>query len=305
MKIQTISDIHGDFETLDKALKVYKDSDAQLLTINGDLLGEIFKDKEREDFLQTSSAMYNFTAQLYNASEGRISSMNQAAQVLSSGQVEVNEETIALAKKYLSFEETAKTRATLQYQEYKTRFDSLGKKVLLVPGNWDLLCLEDVLANENLHMKPKVEIEGLSFIGYGGAGPIPKPIPQDLGFVSSFNSDEAFNHLSSAEDTDVALVHVAPRYFDNPKSTSGEFFMLAYMYRNQPSVILAGHTHHPSIMIEKRTNTVIINPGNLGRYDETDYGTFLQFELDENPGIKKPVLYNVSGDKIKFKNLIS
>ena len=55
MKIIHMSDIHGDFESFDKALEIVKATDAEVLAITGDLSGNLFEGEEKEYFEKINS----------------------------------------------------------------------------------------------------------------------------------------------------------------------------------------------------------------------------------------------------------
>ena len=116
--------------------------------------------------------------------------------------------------------------------------------------------------------------------------------------------DEAFEYLSKYEDAEVALMHSPPLGFGNEKRHIGEYSLLAYLYRNQPSLILTGHTHEPSIIKDKKTDTYVINPGKLGEYNGDASGSFLEIDIDEEELFVKPIAhYVINGDLIKRREL--
>jgi len=306
MKIINISDIHGDFETFAKALKIIKTSDAEVLAINGDLAGNVFEGKEKDSFINISKTFYNFLSQIYNHTNGQIKTIHDTAKFLISNRVKAPDELKKFAEDYLGFEKKAEERMSRQYQEFKQRFDDLEQKVILIPGNWDGKCINDFLEQENIHNISGKEINGIKFVGYGGSKEHPVNLPLDL--TVHYNKDEAYSHLCKHEDAEIALSHNVPRGFEFNGRPPGEYSLLAYLYRNAPSLILTGHTHNPFVSKEKKTGTIVANPGNLGRYENQNFGTFLEIDIDNNFFVKPISLYKInknSIDEYKFEELIS
>ena len=79
----------------------------------------------------------------------------------------------------------------------------------------------------------------------------------------------------------------------NGRMNNGEYALSAFMYRKQPGLILCGHDHERQIHQDEETGTWIINPGNLGRYKDCDFGNFLEIEVDtknmDKPDCIKPI----------------
>ena len=294
-----MSDIHGDFETFDKALNYISKNNADVLTINGDLIGSVFeKSNDRNDFIQINNALQNLMPQIYKNTQGKIHTFHDAAGFLKSDNVKAQPEIKKLAQDYLDFEKKARKNMISQYKKFKERFDDLEQKVILVPGNWEGKCIDEVLRVENIHNKYYEEVNDIKFIGYGGAPLYPVEIPSDL--ITDYNSDELFNHLCKFEDAEIVLTHNVPRGFEGEGSKyPGEYSLLAYLYRNEPSLILTGHLHEPFVVKEPKTGTFIANPGNLGRYNDTRFGTFLELEIDENTFVKPLAFHQVNGNSIE------
>ncbi len=298
VKIIHMSDIHGDFETLDTALKYVEQSDADILAVTGDLVGRVLDEKNLPEFEEAA----NFLMQVYRQTDAEVDSLDAAAEMFVDGKIEVagvNGEK--LAERYLDLEIQAKIEMKKQYRGFKDIFDDLGKKVLLVPGNWDGKCIDDFLAFNNLHNKNVEQVNGISFVGYGGASVFSGEIPVDL--IVRYNEDEMFHHLSAHEEAEVALMHTPPYGFENSERHNGSKLGLAYMFRNTPSLILAGHTHKPLLARESKTKVWVSNSGNLGRYQNSSYGTFFEIELDDNTFVNPLRTYQVVGDEVKVEDI--
>ena len=281
-----MSDIHGDFESFDKALEIVKATDAEVLAITGDLSGNLLGGDEMEYFIKI-----NLFLNQHFSINGPIHNL---AEALASGKLEIPfENTIQLGEEYLKVESVAKERMSNNYKQFKERFNTLKQKVVLVPGNWDGKSIDDILAMENLHEKSPIEINNAQFFGYGSSNETPITIPQDL--LINFDSDSAFQYFSKQESrddlADVVLTHLPPRYFEGKnKINNGDPLMLAYLYKNSPELILCGHTHGVSVIQDKIASTIVANPGNLGRYQNDPFGTFLEIDTNKegftHPDIK-------------------
>ena len=296
-----MSDIHGDFETFDKALHFVKNSDARVLTINGDLAGSVFENEEKKSFINTSQTLINQLPQIHKLTNGQIGTVHNAANFLLSGNVKVPDELKKYSEDYLKFEKVAKEKMSEQYKGFRQRLDELKQKVILIPGNWDGINLDDYLASENIHNKYYGEVDGIKFIGYGGAREYPIELPPDI--ITTFDEDEAYSHLSKYGDAEIVLTYTVPRGFEDEKKYKGEYNLLAYLYRFEPSLILTGHIHVPFIVKEKKSGTFVANPGNLGRYNNQSFGTFLEIDIDGNLFVKPKTMYKIEGDSIKSSGL--
>ena len=280
-----MSDIHGDFGFFDKALDgIVRPSDAEVLAINGDLSGEVFEGEEIKAFQAAAQIIENVRQQVYQATQGKVGTFHGCAEFLLREDVKAGEDVKNAARQYLFSEENARQRMLGTYRELKERFDGLSQRVVLVPGNWDGKCIDDILGKRNLHNKPTEEINGVNFSGYGGAESYPNVLPLDL--TIDFDEDEAFAQLCENGNAEVLLLHTPLRGFSKNGNDLGNYCFNSVMYRNAPSLILSGHSHQRGIFQDPKTKTVVVNPGNLGRYNGSKYGTFLELELDDNLFVK-------------------
>jgi Icc-related predicted phosphoesterase len=297
MRIITMSDIHGDFKSFDKALEVVKNSNADVLTINGDLIGSVFEGEEKDYFIKSYEMLSKLGPQIYQNTEGKINTINGFAKFLTSDNIKVDKNLREISRNYLRFEQLADERALEQYKKFKKRFDDLEQKVFLVPGNWDFKCIDDVLAKENISNKTAYDFKEIKFVGYGGSKELPCEIPPDL--IVNFDKDEAFYHLSKHEDVEIALMHTIPKGFGSESRYIGEYSLLSYLYKNQPTLILCGHTHEPSIIQDRTTETYVINPGKLGEYNNDSRKGFLEINIDDDLFVKPIAHYVFNGESIE------
>ncbi len=292
-----MSDIHGDFESLDKALEIVNKSHADVLTISGDLNGENLDEEDKKQFYESYRELLRVNSQINQLSNGqkRLNCYDTANLVMSrqlrlDNNVADNE-LMKKAANYLSIGEKAKGRIIENYNKFRDRFSKLEQKVFVVPGDWDTKCMDDVLAPNNLHLKYPEEVGGFKFIGYGGASEVPFDIPQES--VVDYNIKEEFDYLCQHEDASIVLTHVPPTDFEG-KGSEGNPLLLAYLYRMEPDLILCGHNHVPFALKEPKTGTIVVNPGLLGKYKNEPHGTFLEIDVDEYK-VSPVRLYSING----------
>ena len=307
-----MSNIYGDFETLQKALKYISETDAKVITIQGDLSGKVLEggeltgrilnDKdERNKIYVLNKIMGDILPQIYQNTGKQMTRHDAACMLIESdGKIQGSEDLKKVALDYILLEKKAKDKMSENYQKFKEIFEGLTQKVLLVPGNWDGLHIDDFLAKQNLHDKYPEEIEGIKFVGYGGSPEQVPELPYDLTF--GFNEDVAYSHLVKNEGAEVVLSHTIPRHYENHGSNRGQYSLLAYLHRCAPSLFLMGHNNFPFVKKESKTGTILANPGNLGRDPlnrNPNFGSFLEFEIDGNFIVTPLASHKISGDKIE------
>ncbi len=297
-----MSDIHGDFETFDKALEIVRESKADVLAISGDLNGNHFDEQEKKQFYEAYKMLLNMSLQLNQRSngQGRINCYD-AAGLITSGKIQSNNKIREKAITYLNIGEKGKKKIADNYVEFKKRFDTLEQRVFIVPGDLDTNYIDDVLAPYNLHLRFPEEVKGFKFAGYGGAAEIPLDIPQES--VMRYNMKEGFSHLSNHEDASVVLTHTPPIGFEGSNKYEGNPLLLAYLYRIEPDLILSGHNHVPFVSKEPKTGTIVANPGLLGKYNNENNGTFMEIDVDEYK-VSPITLYNLNGQNIDLRDKV-
>lgn len=149
-------------------------------------------------------------------------------------------------------------------QSILENFVALNKKIFVVPGNCDLLSVNDVLTREgsNLHGEMKI-IENITFCGVGGCSKTPFHTPQEY---SESEIEELLHRFNKKENTRFhILVSHAPPY----KTKADKIFLGLHVgsrtIRNfietfQPDLVVCGHIHEARGS-DKIGNTIIINPG--------------------------------------------
>jgi Icc-related predicted phosphoesterase len=295
MKIAYASDMHGDMEFLN----IFRDyarsrNDLEVIISSGDLLGQTFNEEEIEALEISENVLFNVRIQnqinrkLYDLAK-------DIAQKL-----DLDEKLRTIAKTYLDLTAKLRQDSGKQYEAIKQVFDSFEKPVLTIPGNWDTVNMDDYLSKENLHEKHKTEINNVSFAGYGASPELMSGIiPREMELP--FSEKQLYGFLKE-QDPDIAIIHAPPYGFtdgvinkENKKVHMGNLGALSYLLDESPNVVLTGHRH--GVEIVKKNNTVIINPGNLGRYNGNAPGTFAEFELDSQNYLTNASFYQIIDPK--------
>ena len=301
-----MSDIHGDMKMFERAMRLIKaKSDAKVVAITGDLAGRVLEGDKRDLFAGLSKNLRELRNDFYNESNGKIATQRDVAEAILSGEIEFkddSEKAKRFAKDYIELEKETKQGMRNQYETFKQGLEDLSqdKEIVLVPGHCDGKCIDDYLARFNIHSRhgKKVNVKGVNFVGYGGARVIPNDIPEE--WLVHFNENEAYKHLVENTPEDgpcVTLLHTPVAGYEGDKSDVGSYALLAYMNLKQPDAILQGHTHVHDMYRDNRTGTMVVNPGNLGAYEDNEGGKLFELDVDEEAGWVKPSKFlTITGD---------
>jgi Icc-related predicted phosphoesterase len=137
----------------------------------------------------------------------------------------------------------------------------LKVKCAAVPGNCDPAEVQEVIGKHciSLHGR-RVEIDGIQFIGLGGAPLCSNSTPLELeeGEIDSF--------LSKTMVKDCVIVSHAPPVGTNDLTKSGRSLgsssLAKHVVQCVPRLLLSGHVHEARSVVEKN-GTVFANPGPL------------------------------------------
>jgi len=146
-------------------------------------------------------------------------------------------------------------------------FKDRGKRVLLIPGNWDSFATTDFLARlygvRNIHGY-SVEYEGVGFFGAGGA-----PGSPGEGQISE---RELFRALEKAHlglkgiEKKVMITHVHPRGSKSEFSGfKGSEAVRKAIEKFKPDILIHGHIHEGSGIEGKIGVTRVINVAREGK----------------------------------------
>jgi len=308
MKALYTADMHGDLQALEIVRDYAQDKRNIEAVINsGDLISPIFNDKEMENLGDATYVLSQVRAQ------NRINATLENLAKNIAQKLDSPEELRGASKFYIDSLSKTRESTNEQYEKIKKIFDSFNLPVLTIPGNWDTTNIDDYLAQENLHLKHKKEINGVTFGGYGASYErMMGVLPQELEI--NFSEKELYNFLKE-QDPDIALIHCPPYRMhdaDNNGNPSGTLGALAYLLDEKPSLVLSGHSHLLGIDCKGNncSSTVILNAGNLGRYlantgrHNGNFGTFVEFELENNSHyFKNATFYHIT-DMEKGKDSI-
>jgi Icc-related predicted phosphoesterase len=161
---------------------------------------------------------------------------------------------------------------------------SFGKKLLIVPGNMDNQAVLDYLEQEKVLLhKNSVKLEGLSFVGLGGA--LPKNTWYKLN-IGELEVKKVLTALLEGQTNVVLLTHSPPYGVGIDECDAGyglgsrKLFELIEKY--QPLIHLCGHAHD-SKGEARIKETVSINIGPLGDGN----ALLLDLEKGKKPNFKR------------------
>ncbi|MFH1801830.1 MAG: metallophosphoesterase [archaeon] len=149
-------------------------------------------------------------------------------------------------------------------------FKDKGKRVLLVPGNWDSFATTDVIAQlygvRNLHGY-SVKYEDIGFFGAGGAPGSPGE--------GQITETELMESLEKAHaglkgiEKKVMISHMHPKGSKSEFSGfDGSESVRKAIEKFKPDVLIHGHIHEASGMEEKIGKTRVINVAREGKVIE-------------------------------------
>lgn len=209
----------------------------------------------------------------------------------------------------------------LKLNQMKDLFDASGIPYFCVPGNYDPL-LEHIFGEHDLHQKT-AQLYDINIAGYGGADAWPQQISLlvQLDEITKFDHEGLYNFLTEHKP-DICLVHNPPEGLCDDMFNGqnvGTLGTTEYISEHQPKLVVSGHIHEAGplgnnpngicglrgILHQNGKHTLIVNPGNLGRFEllhmpslethmQFDYGTFCHVEMEDDGTVKKLVQYTLS-----------
>jgi Icc-related predicted phosphoesterase len=200
--------------------------------------------------------------------------------------------------------------------EYKSILNSSGMPFTVIPGNYDGN-LNGVFEDADIHNRA-VDWDGVRVIGYGAGGNLDEDwigpgymqLLVKLGEIEMFNGKDLDNLLRKNKPS-IAVIHNPPYGFCDDMFNGepvGTPTTTKYMQENDGlKLVLSGHIHEAGpnannpngvngisgIQRESGERTIVVNPGNLGRFGilnpqtlepftEFDYGTFVRVDIEED-----------------------
>ncbi|MEM3074780.1 MAG: metallophosphoesterase family protein [Candidatus Pacearchaeota archaeon] len=148
-------------------------------------------------------------------------------------------------------------------------FKDKGKKVLIIPGNWDSFATADFLANiygvKNIHGY-SVKYENIGFFGAGGAeGPGPGRVSENEIMKTL---EKAHKGIEGIEKK-IMITHMHPSGSKSEFSgIKGSESITKAIKKFKPDILLHGHIHEAEGVEEMIGKTRVINVGRNGKIIE-------------------------------------
>ena len=227
-----------------------------------------------------------------------------------------------------SFIKAKRGRNSKKLNEFKDVLDNSQIPYVVIPGNYDP-DFENIFGDNDLHLRNTVFGEA-KISGYGGAD----AFPPHIGLLNRFNEIVPFDHKElyeflKSENPDIDLTHNPPKGLCDDMFNGqnvGTPATTQYIQENSPKIVLAGHIHEAGPLgnnpngvqgIAQSGSSIIVNPGNLGRFGlldgmsleptmQFDYGTFAQLDVEADGSLVAVSQYSLSSPERgigKVKNL--
>jgi Icc-related predicted phosphoesterase len=284
MRIIYLTDVHDAFEPLGNLLKV---TGADLYLVAGDLIYSIFSSyRDAWKFIELQEYLKGLKTR--EGLEGN--HFEVATSVVEDPQREIG--VRKRAKDYLGFCHKAEKLLQKKYKRLEgILLGCEGKRVFVIPGNYDMDLRLTPLDHRDLHLRSMV-FGGLKFAGYGGADVFTPGVPDHLRV--QFKESRQDGELDSEpyrffkkELPDLLLLHHPPYGFlDNLAGYGrvGSIGIRNFIDEAQVKVVLSGHLHE-AWGADQYQGTFLFNPSNFGRFVEVDRvkkgGYFFDFIIED------------------------
>ncbi len=325
IKIFHSADMHGDLDSLDTYIEYTREAKPDITLVTGDLINSVFTEEELKQYMKhrelyegtkmsllgkvieeakkigKEKIMELFPPQLFQAiqedslKEKSIIDIHEDNEPSTKDLHEmINPKTptsIANAispyldarETYQKYVQNGRYNMESQYRDIKRIIENTD--CIILPGNHDGECLEEILSEKNLHKK-SLTIKDIKISGYGSAKGAPVWIPSAL--LEKFKGIQVVNQQEKElvydgseagwfmieEDPDIAVFHETP-FADESIRT--------YIQNESPYLILAGHLHEGIGIYKFNEESHLILPGKLGNpgMEPKDHSTLRTFvEID-------------------------
>ena len=303
MKIIYCTDIHDGLKELRLLLL---NTEADLYILSGDILYKAFYDEDK---------IYNFVClqeefnTLSNRSRIKKYPFDLAQDILRfPDKYDRNEELLIKAAEYRGLFNQAKKTMKEKYELVEDLIVKYGNaECWLLPGNYDINLRYTALAHRDLHHRI-MNLNGLSFAGYGGAPIATSGIPEKLSVVFHERREEGRLYSEpwiffSEIEPDVLVTHNPPYgYFDHVSGLGhiGSPGIRDYLDEHSPRLVLSGHVHE-DYGIALKNKTLLLNPSNFGGVDSSlgfqEGGAFAELYVSNND-IRTVVINRLVEDRI-------
>lgn len=234
--------------------------------------------------------------------------------------------SLARTKDVSTFLAAREKRSSQNLRAMKTILDAAGIDYTVIPGNYDGK-LDAVFGERDLHGKTR-QLGSAKVFGYGGADAFPDHIGLlvqigqhlDREEIVNFSHQELYDKLT-AEKPAIGFIHNPPHQLCDDMFNGqhvGTKATTQHILEYGPKLIMSGHIHEAGpngnnpngvrgvagYQNPQTGMTVVINPGNLGRFElihpstlepirAFDYGTFVRVDIEEDGTPKKLVQYSL------------
>lgn len=284
MRIIYLTDVHDSFDTLKQVLNL---TDADLYLIAGDLIYSIFSSyKDAWKFIELQEYIQGIKSR-----EGLKGNHHQIAEVLIED-THQRDDSRKRAKDYLGLCHKAERLMKRKYQRLEgIILGCEGKRIRVIPGNYDMDIRLTPLAHRDLHLRSFV-FGGLKIAGYGGAKVFTPGVPDHLRvmFKESLQDGELESEpyrFFKKELPDLLVIHHPSYGFLDTLPGYGNVGSIGirnFLDEEQVKVVLSGHLHEAWGALLHQ-GTFFFNPSNFGRFVEVDRvkkgGYFFDFIIED------------------------
>ncbi|MCS6971722.1 MAG: metallophosphoesterase [Turneriella sp.] len=296
MRVVYLTDVHDNFAGVSAVLN---HTEGDLYIISGDLTYHAFgsDDEALFRFIELQEKIRNLAADPDNP----LATLQYANAAKNGAPVKIRAEE---GEEYLRLAARAKEELLRKYQTLAKAIIPTGKRVFMIPGNYDLPLAETAVAPFSLHENVR-EVDGIRFAGYGSAPVFTPGIPEEI--AARFEEHRSGNVWQSrprdfflAHDADVYVLHnpaygtldKLPRY-----GHCGSPGIRQAVEQKSPRLVLSGHIHECYGLL-KIDQTFFLNPSNFGSVETLDgeqvggfFATILLQQSDERVVYVREVLW--------------
>ncbi len=290
MQVVYLTDIHDNFAGVSTVLN---NTSADLYVISGDLTYHAFgsDDQALFRFIELQEKIRMLAGQNPDADETLHLAERAQGGLTTETLSQSGEPALSAAEgsEYLRLAAQAQQELLRKYQTLNKAIAPTGKKVIMIPGNYDLPLSGTAVANYSIH-ESTLTLEGIKFAGYGSAPVFTPGIPEELAapFEESGNGAKLVSKprdFMLRERADVFVLH-NPAYGTLDKLPRfghfGSHGLREAVDEVAPRLVLSGHVHEHFGLL-KLGQTYFLNPSNFGSVETIEGhqpgGYFARFTL--------------------------
>jgi len=258
MRIVFATDIHHAFKAVGYLLD---NTNADLYLICGDLVSRSFSTyKKAWSFTEAAEALSREREKSCALPQLQDGLIKKAERILES---ETDTDIRRSAECYLDSSKNAESYLINSYSRLESIISARpGKKVYVLPGNYDMDLQKTALKNRNLHKK-SIEIAGIRISGYGSAAVMTPGLPEHL--KVHYDEDDLVGFLQSSQPRIIVLHQPAYGFLDSIAcyGCTGSNALRRYLDDTRGIIVLSGHNHESWGIINAQ-GSCFINPSNFG-----------------------------------------